>query len=405
MITKFINFLTAIVVVVGLINIGGYKVLATDLPNYCVSPSSKAIDKKILKYTTYNKYTKNYYMLRSYLERLEKKGGGTLILKSGTYTISNVLFVPSNVTIILKDGVKLVKGNKTGTSKFVSSHSMFQLIRPSYSAKKGIYGEYNGEKNIRIIGEGTAIIDMKYYKEGMAIIAGHNTNLTIENIHFKNINTGHFIEIDATQNATIANNRFEGSKPSPNLNKEAINIDTPDRTTNGWSQQWSKYDKTPDKDIYITNNEFINLDRAVGTHKYSGGEYHQSVVIRDNKIENTRSDAIRVMNWKDTVIENNEIKNVANKSGIYRGILASGAINPTIQGNFIEEASRPIQFMPWKNSGPGSKYDITYNVLSQDNEEALKNNVVSNVLEGFIRINNEYNVYDRDTIKINIQSK
>lgn len=34
-----------------------------------------------------------------------------------------------------------------------------------------MYGGYNDEKNISFIGEGTAKVDMKYMKDGIAIIA------------------------------------------------------------------------------------------------------------------------------------------------------------------------------------------------------------------------------------------
>jgi hypothetical protein len=295
---------------------------------YTISPSSKPFNTKMLKFSTYNQYTKHYYLLRSYLEQLEKKGGGTLVLKSGTYTITNTLYVPSNVTIRLKNGVKLVKGNKTGTSKFKAAHSMFQLIRPSKAAKKGVYGGYKGEKNISFIGEGNATIDMKYFKDGIAVIAGHNSNVKIENIRFQNMKSGHFIELDASENVVIKNNEFVDSLPSTNKNKEAINLDTPDRTTLGWSQKWSKYDKTPNRNVIIEGNIFRNLDRAIGTHKYSEGKFHDKIVIRNNQIEKTRQDAIRVINWSNAVIENNFIRNVAGGSGIYRGILASGALNP-----------------------------------------------------------------------------
>ncbi|MEK5389650.1 hypothetical protein NSQ59_04590 [Margalitia sp. FSL K6-0131] len=42
-----------------------------------------------------------------------------------------------------------------------------------------------------------------------------------------------------------------------------------------------------------------------------------------------------------------------------------------IQNNIIEKAARPIQFMPWKNDGPGSQYPITYNKLSDANIQVL----------------------------------
>lgn len=370
---------------------------------YTVSPSTKPVNKTMLKYAAYNKYTKHYYMLRSYLEKLEKKGGGTLVLKKGTYSITNALYVPSNVTIILNNGVVIEKGNKTGTKSFGPSKSIFQFIAPSKSHKKGVYGGYKGEKNISIIGKGTAVINLKYIQDSIAIVAGHNRNIRIENIQFNNMYSGHFIEIDATKDSVICNNKFINSKASPNVNKEAINLDTPDKNTKGWNNDWSKYDKTPNYNLTIENNTFNNLDRAIGTHKYSEEKYHENIAVKNNTIENTRNDAIRVMNWKNPTIENNTISKVANGEGTYRGILLSGAINPTIKNNSFLYVARPIQIFPWKNSGPGSQYAITYNELSDQNIEDLKTNRIAFGKETFIRINQIYNVFDKDTIKIPIQ--
>ncbi|MGG1574702.1 hypothetical protein [Fictibacillus sp. NRS-1165] len=59
-------------------------------PTYTVNPSSKTYKGLMMNFSTYNFYTKHYYLIRSYLEQqLEKTGGGTLILKKGTYSISN----------------------------------------------------------------------------------------------------------------------------------------------------------------------------------------------------------------------------------------------------------------------------------------------------------------------------
>ncbi len=113
------------------LNIKGTKAhAATTKPTYQVTPTTKPINKSYLKYSTYNDQTKNYYMLRSYLEKLESTKGGKLILKKGTYLVSNALYVPSNVTIELSDGAKIIKGKSTG-SKIVPSKSIFQFIRPS----------------------------------------------------------------------------------------------------------------------------------------------------------------------------------------------------------------------------------------------------------------------------------
>lgn len=379
-----------------------YDVNAESKPVYSINPSSKTYRNNMMNFTTYNSHTKHYYLLRSYLERLEQKGGGTLVLKKGTYTISNTLYVPSNVTIKMEDGVKVMKGNKTGTSMFASAKSIFQLIRPTKSSKRSVYGQYNGEKNISLIGEGSVIIDMKYEKDGIAIIMGHNKNIKVENIHFKNMHSGHFIEMDASEDVAIRKNSFTDSKASENVNKEAINLDTPDKNTNGWSQAWSTYDKTPNKNVIIENNHFKNLDRAVGTHKYSEGKYHDNIVIRNNIIEKTRSDAIRVMNWSNAEIKNNIIKDVENGKAGTRGILASGATNPTFKKNTFQKVGRTIQFMAWKNSGPGSTYKTTYNRLNKKNKKDLTNNIAIDTDETFIRINNSYNEYILNTEKIDL---
>lgn len=63
----------------------------------------------------------------------------------------------------------------------------------------------------------------------------------------------------------------------------------------------------------IENCRFSNLGRAIGTHKYSvkGKQqmYHTGVMIRNNQISNMKWDSpIRIMNWKDSVVENNIIQ-------------------------------------------------------------------------------------------------
>lgn len=375
-------------------------------PTYTVSPGSNTYKGDLMNYSTYNSNTKHYYLLRSYLERMEETDGGTLVLKKGTYTVTNTLYVPSNVTIKLQNGAKIVKGTKSGTTQFKAAKSIFQLVRPSRSKQTGVYGGYKGEKNISFIGYGSATIDMKYVKNGIAIIAGHNQNISIKNIRFQNMKSGHFIEIDATKNATISNNKFMNSKPSTNRNKEAINIDTPDKATNGWSQKWSNFDRTPNSKLTIKKNTFYNLDRAIGTHKYSGGKYHDHVVIKNNKIEKMRQDAIRVMNWSNATIANNTFKDVnPGPKNDRRGILVSGAHNPTFKNNVFENIPRAMQFTTWKNSGPGSKYKVTHNKLNAANKKALATNTVINYMEDFIRINHKYLKYDKkNTDYVNVKT-
>ncbi len=369
---------------------------------YTITTKSKPCDNSA-KYTTYNKYTKDYYTILSYLKKLEEEGGGTLIIKKGVYTITNTLYVPSNVTIKLKDGVKLVKGTKTGTSKFGASHSIFQLCSNRNSTKKGAYSEYNGEANIAILGEGKVEIDLNYDADTVGIMMGHNSDITISNIIFSNMYRGHFIELDASKDVTITKCTFRNHKDSANNNKEAINIDTPDKVTQGFHADWSSYDKTPNKDITISDCTFTDLERAIGTHKYSENKLHQNIRILNNVISNCDQDAIRVMNWDKPVIKGNTISNVADKKAGLRAILISGVIDPQISENVFRRVSRSMQIIPWKNDGAGSEYNIIYNEISPECIELMKNNVLEENDENFIRYSKTYQEYQKNTEKIPVR--
>lgn len=369
----------------------------TSSSDYVVSPTSEPFQNYFTNFSTYNSKTKQYYTLRSYLEQLERIGGGTLTLKAGTYVITNTLYVPSNVTFKFQDGVIIKKGADTGIADFAIARSIFQLVTPLKSDIPGAYGGYEGETNIHFKGTGTVVFDMNYVQDSLGIIFAHNTNVTVSGITFKNMYSGHFIELDASKNVTIENNTFTGYKKSDSGMKEAINLDTPDKKTGGFNSVWTKFDCTPNKDIIIQNNVFDKLERAIGTHKYSEGKYHDNVQILNNKISNIQTDAIRIMNWTNPVIKGNEIKVVVGNGD--RAILASGVKNPTIMNNIFSEVPRPIQIMPWKNSDSGSEYAITYNEISQTNINNMLKNKLVRVGETFIRINKSYNVFDRDTDK------
>jgi hypothetical protein len=308
------------------------------------------------------------------------------------------------VAIYLEDGVVIKKTEQTGTDVMESSKSLFQLAAPSKSKAASIYSEYNGETDIKFIGKGTATIDMNYVDGAIGIIFVHNSKASVSGITFQNMYSGHFIELDASRDITIEYNNFQSHKASQTGRKEAINIDTPDKNTGGIHVTWTNYDCTPNKDILIRNNHFKDLERAIGTHKYSEGKYHENVRIIDNVIEDTTSDAIRVLNWTTPTITGNEIKRVNAGNGTDRAILASGVKHPVITGNHFIDAARPIQIMPWKNragadGGGGSEYAITYNEIDNDDITLMLKNDLTRVGENFIRINRTYNVFSSDTDK------
>ena len=369
---------------------------------YKITAKSKPLKaSRFTKSSLYNKNTRMYFTIRSYMEKFQKAGRGTLVLKKGTYTLTNTIQVPSNVTLIFEKGVKLVKGTRTGTKAMPASITMFQLVRPSNARKKGVYSGYKGEKNIHFVGKGKVTMDLKYMKKAIGFVVAHNQKVTVQRIGFKNMNTGHFLEVDASQNVTVSSCSFQGVKKGSDYVKEAINLDTPDRETQGFHNDWSRYDKTPNENVTIENCRFSDLGRAIGTHKYSANGnqqiYHRNLVVRGNQITNMKWDSpIRVMNWKDSLLENNTITNVkqSGKSDT-RGVLVSDAVNVSIRNNTFINMGRPIQCIAWKNSGPGSGYPVTYNVLNDENLADLATNVAKKMGTGeyFVRINPKYNVY------------
>ena len=376
-----------------------WEVYDTTVNTFTIRPDTEPFQNTFKNYSTYNDKTKHYYVLRSYLEQLERLGGGTLILSAGTYDITNTLYVASNITVYLKNGAILRKASDTGIVSMKSSSSLFQAVAPTKSRINGVYTAFNGERNIRFLGEGTATIDMNYVNGSIGIVFIHNSDILVSGISFRNMQSGHFIELDASNKVVIEKNSFIDYKPSESGIKEAINLDTPDRSTGGIHADWTTYDQTPNLEVIIRNNYFSNLERAIGTHKYSEGKYHENVQIINNTIENTKSDAIRILNWRTPIITGNTIMNVNNGNGTERAILASGLIHPVIRDNTFRKVARPVQLMPWKNSGAGSEYNITYNDITLSEIELMLKNKLEQVGEPFIRVNQAYNVYNSNTLK------
>ena len=342
---------------------------------YTISPNK--IPKSVKKSSAYNKNTKNSLQMQYYLKKLQK-GGGRLVLKKGTYKICSTLFVPSNTTIELKEGAVLKKINK-GKSNYKPTKNMFLLCSYKNRNKTNVYKKYNGPQNIKFIGHGSkSIIDLSYIKGAHGVSGSHNQNVTFQNITFKGQNGGHYIEIAGVKNVTIKDNRFLSAKSSTRssaYNKEAINIDTPDKATGGFTLRWSRKDQTPNVNVMINNNVFDGVNRAIGTHKYSQKKdkkgkyskssvnvYHQRIQIRNNQFKNIYDNAVFMMNWENTTIDSNQfskigLKNKRNTNTAKHGVAGGGIRKLTLTNNrFIQERSSVVYLRRTANNGSGSKY-------------------------------------------------
>lgn len=349
------------------------------------------------KYTTYVDMTKSYYVLRSILERLEAVGGGTLLIKKGDYTITNNLYVPSNVTIELEDGVVLRKALASGVEGLKASASLFQLVPPSKSTGVGTVGGFDGTKNVKIYSQGRATLDLQGVNPSFAIVMAHNENITIQNIDFVNLNGGHFIELDAAKNVLIDNSTFSNNlTTSTSRAHEAINLDTPDLLTKGFNSKWSNFDRSATENVTIQNSTFQNLVCSIGTHQMSGAAEiagvtytnmpHKNVKIINNTFINSRSEAIHAMNWEKPIIENNKFTNSGILNSKKNGIVSNGSFYPTIQNNTFESMGAPVKFATGKNATNAKEYAEIYNIFTEQNLKALATNTGENLTSYTIKL-------------------
>lgn len=357
--------------------------------NFTITPKNvyKMAKSKYKRAT--NKYSKGYLGFNACLEKMGKKGGGTLTVKKGTYTISNAICVPSNVTIKFKKGVVFKKISKTGIKGQKAAKSMWQLVPKNKSLKKNSVKKYNGSKNVKMIAEGKVTFDMGN-KNGICVVVCHNNNVEISGITFKGMNGNHYVEINGSKNVNIHNNVFAKAKSSTkkkNYNKEAINIDTPDSKTHGLPLKWVKHDLTPCENLTIENNTFNGTTRGVGTHKYSqkSGKnvFHKNVKVVNNRFKNVYDNGVFILNWEDATIENNVFDNIGKSSKLSyssgsHGISGGGVNNITIKKNKFSNIKRnPIYFGIQQNNKAGHQYKSIGNNITKDQFRTMTDNSAS----------------------------
>lgn len=331
---------------------------------YTIGPNSKP-----LRGFNTNANNHGYFLIRSYMQKFEH-GGGTLVLKKGTYKVSNALFVPSNTTIKFKSGVKIIKtkGNST---------SLFQFLADSKYGRKNVTKKHNGEHNIKFLGSGKVVFDLKnlsYKGNEIGIVMGNNKNVTIKGITFKNNKKGHMIEMDGCKNVKIQKCKFLNMKDNSYRNKEAINLDTNDKKTGGFSQDWSKKDKTPNENVLVEGCTFKNLVRALGTHRYSKGKFHKKIRFIDNKVEKVKT-PVGIINWKNSTVKGNTFTNCKANSRYNYTFLFAGARNITFTNNTMKncKAYDLVKYYASYQTSQG-EYPATTSKLTKANLKDLENN-------------------------------
>lgn len=363
--------------------------------NFVISPDTLPYGRSYMSTSSYSETSRQYYTIRSYLDCLENMGGGTLRLQRGAYCFWKTIYIPSNVQLIFDDGVYVTQirdpeNEKYGLFVLANRKEASQAIETN--TKNGYQGAgyhgYGGAHNISLIGRGNVIFD-KEYNPGAALMFGHNADILVSGITFKNMNGGaHFIELDASRNVTIQNCTFEGySLCKGKKGKEAINIDTPDNNTGGFTGSFSSMDGTPNENIYIRNNVFRNLPAAVGTHMYTDGKRHKNIQILNNVMDQCHNYGVRIMNWESPIVKNNQITNMTrddNNNGggssdyavafLIQGLYQGSYQQTEIEDNVVVNCDRFMVIKAFRygenvvKTKPGlASYSPIYNEISQNN--------------------------------------
>lgn len=302
---------------------------------YTIGPDSVPYGGAYMENPNYKSSTKQYYTWLSYMDLIEAMGGGTINVTAGTYKFWKPIYIPSNTTINFNDGVTITSYGSAGAKE-----NLFVLANRGEVEDNNVkYKGFGGAHDITLRGTGNVVID-KNYTASSAILIGHTKNILIDGITFKNMNgSAHFIELDASKNVTITNCVFKDFKDT-GADKEAINIDIPDKNTEGFSGTFSSFDNTPNEDIIISKNVFENLPVAVGTHMYTPGRMHNRIHITNNTIKNCKCYGIRIMNWKDSEVTGNTISNVRSTKMEALAFLVNGMKDCMIFENKVSNCDR-----------------------------------------------------------------
>lgn len=359
---------------------------------YTVGPKTVPCSSTYRKKPYYNKKTKQYFMLQSYLERLSKTGG-TLKLKKGTYKIPGTLFVPSNIKIQCKNGVKLKKTTVTGTKKWKATKYMFQMIAEAKANTKQSTGKYAASRNVTIQGSGKVTVDMGKVKEATAVYAGHANGLVIKGIRFKNKKGGSYVWIEGSKNVQINGCTFDrGTDLSGMKNRMAIRLETINKTTNDFDGKWSKPDNTKNSKIRIQNNTFNNPDVGIGTTKSvviqkenTAKEYYQTgISVTGNTFTNTKKAALYAVLWKKPEFKKNTVKITKDNSRTSAAIYGYGVSEPSVTSNTIQGCKYAACFDAAKNTGKGKKFPSVISVISSGSISKLSANTVANLSHYYV---------------------
>ena len=322
-------------------------------------------------------------------------------LPKGEYYLDGTLYVYSNTTIKVEKGAKIYKNRVYGA-----------VIEGGILSDRG---GYEGCKNITIDGglwDAKAIMNLSEGTETFRFI--HASDITIKNAEFANLpEDSHFVVLAGAKDVLIENCSFHGygnDGDSHREPKEAVQLDVAHSVEIVPTDQWIMWDDLPCKNVTIQNCEFYDYSRAIGSHTAVAGVYHENIVIKDNVIRDMEEVALKLYQYKDSVVSGNEISNCAGgivvytelgnskKDAYFKPLSGKAAAEPKTLNVVIEE--NEISDITVKSDAYGDAIRISATEELPMSGIEVRNNIISNTLRyGIFATTTSNLVLSNNTIK------
>ena len=220
-----------------------------------------------------------------------------VVIPKGTYLISSALVVYSDTWIYCEEGVEIKRCISYG---------------PMLRCDNNGIGGYDGVKNVIVEGglwNGNTD-QWPNTADFSNIRFAHCRNILLKDMHVKNNENGHHMEIGGAADVTIEGCTFTGY--TGYRKKEAIQLDCMNNSR--VFAGYAPFDDTSCENVVIKNNLFSGICRGLGSHSATLGVYYTDILIEGNVFENLEDMAMIMYNYKNCTITNNTITNCA--SGI-----------------------------------------------------------------------------------------
>ena len=245
------------------------------------------------------------------MAHIDENGGGKVVIPTGTYPISEMLYLPSNLTIECHEKA-IIKRNWNGAM------AINGLVG-------GIYEEpYSANSNIKIIGgiwDGNTNRQQTSYNM-FNFCKGEN--ITILNATFKDYSS-HVFDISGSRHVLIDGCSFIGFRPTTDREyAEAIQISA--HTQEGAPGCFGVYDNSICEDIIVQNCYFGQSGtkntygvNGIGNHSSVTGVYCKNIKIVNNTFEDAHYCAVKNHKFDDVIISGNTFINCNVAIGISSG--------------------------------------------------------------------------------------